>query len=807
MSFDENPKLPSFNSNIYSEHILSLSLSNISKSKFAEHYHFLCRFCNEVPVIKFVKRNKIKYECKCEIESPRILLIKDIFNYLLYSDKIDIDLSKLKCINHKDEKYIFYCKKCKKNICYKCFEDCIEHEKKIKAIAFDRKTINKSKYIIEKLEEQNKYDIYDDDINSDFLEEDNISNYKLLPQNHKTNFIEKISEYNNNNENNISNGDNYLIITKEENKIKNDINEEELLKTINDINKFENNKEEDYTSDLISIIVDDYKNYPNYNHIETISNLEKYISLSFDDYNEILLKYKFNKENIKYNSLELFGEVFVNKNKENCFLIINEKIMELDKYIKLSDIFDNSNNFIDWPIQLEVKLIEQKNKIMNNMSFMFYRINTLLPSSDFSKFNTINITKMNYMFYNCSSLTQIPDISNFNTENVTDMSFMFYNCSSLTQLPDISTSNFNTKNVTDMSYMFYNCFSLEKLPDISKWNMENVSNISNMFGNCESLVLIPDISNWNLRSVKNFDYLFKNCKSLSKLPKFSRIDLNKISSHFEMIEGCTLLEKKITKKKDYIYEIFNYFKIIIIRILSCLSVIFSIIFVLILFFLAYFPIYSSFNLVEVSHSSKYPLEYFNLKNYSNITFIAGCYNITNLTIIFEKFGNEENFINNKINFTLINKGIKFESELKYYEILNDILAISYTTNIIILLSIIFNKDLNLINSKKLLFSFLSILFILNTISIILSFTNLKIIKRLKNSLSKFYTMIEYIYTYEIPQFIWDEIGYLDNTSNIIYINLFISIIIICIIIPRLCKNSIENIKIRRKSFLDEFVDD
>ena len=136
MSFDENPKLPSLNSNIYSEHILSLSLSNISKTKFAEHYHFLCRFCNEVPVIKFVKRNKIKYEYKCEKESPRILLIKDIFNYLLYSDKIDIDLSKLKCINHKDEKYIFYCEKCKKNICYKCFEDCIEHEKKNKNHSF-----------------------------------------------------------------------------------------------------------------------------------------------------------------------------------------------------------------------------------------------------------------------------------------------------------------------------------------------------------------------------------------------------------------------------------------------------------------------------------------------------------------------------------------------------------------------------------------------------------------------------------------------------------------------------------------------
>jgi len=652
MSFDKNPKLTSFNSNIYSEHILSYSLSNISKSKFAEHYHFLCRFCNEVPVIKFIKRNIIKYECKCEKESPRILLIKDIFNYLFYSNEIDIDLSKLTCIDHKDEKYIFYCEKCKKNICYKCFEDCIEHEKSIKPIAFDRKTINKSKYIIEKLEEQGKYASYDD-INSDFFEEDNISKYQLLPEKHNTNFIEKNSESNNNNkENNISIEDDYLIITKEKNNIKNDMNEEELFNTINYFNNFENNLEEDYASDLFSIIIDDYKNYPNYNHIETISNLEKYISLFFDDYNEIILKYEFNKENIKYNSLELFGEVFVNNNKENCFLIINEKIMGLDKYIQLSDIFDNSNNILDFPIQLEVKLIEQKNKIMNNMSFMFYRITTLLPSSDFYKFNTISITKMSYMFYNCSSLTQIPDISKFNTENVNDMSFMFYNCSSLIKLPDIS--NFNTKNVIDMSYMFFNCSSLTKLPDISKWNMENALNISNMFGNCESLVLIPDISNWDLRKVNNKDYLFKNCKSLSKLPKYLKRNKN-IISHFGSIEG-SILEKDY-KKKDKILICFKIINII----LSCLSIILSIIFILLLFFLAYYPIYSSFKLEEISHSAKNPLEYFNLKNYTNITFIAEYYNITNLTIIFEKFGSEENFINNKINFALNNKGIKFES--------------------------------------------------------------------------------------------------------------------------------------------------
>jgi len=52
--------------------------------------------------------------------------------------------------------------------------------------------------------------------------------------------------------------------------------------------------------------------------------------------------------------------------------------MKLNRYINLSEIFDNINNFIDWPIQLEVKLIEQKNRPMNNLSFMFYRITSFI---------------------------------------------------------------------------------------------------------------------------------------------------------------------------------------------------------------------------------------------------------------------------------------------------------------------------------------------------------------------------------------------------------------------------------------------
>ena len=101
-------------------------------------------------------------------------------------------------------------------------------------------------------------------------------------------------------------------------------------------------KDEDLNYEyLFSIIIDDYQKTKNYNHIETISNVEKFLNLYYIDYNEINLNYEIKKENIKNNSIEIFGEIFVNNNKENCFLIINEKLMDLNRFINLDDIYDN----------------------------------------------------------------------------------------------------------------------------------------------------------------------------------------------------------------------------------------------------------------------------------------------------------------------------------------------------------------------------------------------------------------------------------------------------------------------------------
>ena len=139
------------------------------------------------------------------------------------------------------------------------------------------------------------------------------------------------------------------------------------------------------------------------------------------------------------------------------FLVINNKITDLNYNIKLSDFVDLKNRKITkWPIQLEVKLIERKNNLMTNLSFMFYGISSLNSETDFSDFDTTNITNMSYMFSNCSTKRKLPNsISSFETKNVNDMSYMFDSCKSLEELPDISGWDVNNVRITD--YMFNGC--------------------------------------------------------------------------------------------------------------------------------------------------------------------------------------------------------------------------------------------------------------------------------------------------------------------------------------------------------------
>jgi len=185
-------------------------------------------------------------------------------------------------------------------------------------------------------------------------------------------------------------------------------------------------------------------------------NLQK-IKDNYQGSNEITIIYKNIKPKRKHlkgdsemksteNRIILFGEKFVETNKDVCKIIIEGKEKELTKFYSNGKLKENE--------KFEIKLIGVK-----------------------------DITDMSYMFYGCFSLISIPDISKWNTFNVIDMSHAFDGCISLTDLPDIS--KLNTYNVIDMSYMFKDCESLKMLPDLTKWEMDNVNNVGYIFSKSE----------------------------------------------------------------------------------------------------------------------------------------------------------------------------------------------------------------------------------------------------------------------------------------------------------------------------------
>ena len=187
-----------------------------------------------------------------------------------------------------------------------------------------------------------------------------------------------------------------------------------------------------------------------------LDNFHKYLKKLNDNYqgsNEITIIYKNIKLKRKYlkedseikltkNNIILFGEKFVEKNKEICKILIEGKEKELVSLYSNERLKENE--------KFEIKLKGIK-----------------------------DIIDMSYMFYGCFSLFSIPDISKWNTFNVTNMSHAFDGCISLIDLPDIS--KLNTFNVSDMSYMFKDCESLQTLPDITKWRMDCVTNVSYIF--------------------------------------------------------------------------------------------------------------------------------------------------------------------------------------------------------------------------------------------------------------------------------------------------------------------------------------
>ena len=94
----------------------------------------------------------------------------------------------------------------------------------------------------------------------------------------------------------------------------------------------------------------------------------------------------------------LFGKNFIKNNKENCYIKIGDKELELCEYFEL-----NKNSKKD----LVIKLIEKDNKRITDMSYMFYESN-LLSISEKSIWKIDKVNNLSNMFNSCLFLEKIP---------------------------------------------------------------------------------------------------------------------------------------------------------------------------------------------------------------------------------------------------------------------------------------------------------------------------------------------------------------------------------------------------------------
>ena len=222
---------------------------------------------------------------------------------------------------------------------------------------------------------------------------------------------------------------------------------------------------------------------------------------------EISINYEIKEYHQK--QVKIFGKEFVERNKKNCKIIINDEQKELKEFLEITRDFEIENDEKNYFI---IKFHWEDN--LTDLSYMFADCSDIISISNAKNLINNNVTNLSNFFRDCESLRNINDISCWNTENVSNMSSLFRGCKSLDNLVELW--NWKTSNVIMMSSLFYGCEKLTQL-NISEWDISNVKSLSGMFYGCTKLQFLPDLSKWDTSNVTNMELMFYDCKSLTYL--------------------------------------------------------------------------------------------------------------------------------------------------------------------------------------------------------------------------------------------------------------------------------------------------
>ena len=457
---------------------------------------------------QMLERISIPYPNKDEIP-----ILKINYKGCFFNEEI-IDKSQLPIEPFGDEKFnkckrckinfnVYFCEKCRMNICEKCSNNC-----------------NKEK---------------------DLIDLNNLKNISKYYKKQIQNCLDKIEK----DPKKIS-----LTIYIIKAIIEKDYNNYFHYKNIQVCQAYSHIYEEKYNNAFLQI------KYTINNEINIKENDYKIFGKAFVENNKDKISLRINDiesplvETIKIDDNDKFIEVILINNSLNLrdlsymFCNCKSKLIEVIE-IEESKIFLNNvkniSNMFNNCLYLE-KIDLDFFKIFENLEIidsLFSGCEKLNKIENINRLNTKSVKKMDKLFKHCHELKNLDEIEGFITDNVESFDEMFKDCSSLQKLPESISSKWEMGKAKSFKKMFKGCSSLKEIPYIKDWKNLKVQNIEKMFEGCSALKKLPNISDWDVGNAKSLEGIFKGCSALTELPKdIIYWDVKNVISMKDMFNGC-----------------------------------------------------------------------------------------------------------------------------------------------------------------------------------------------------------------------------------------------------------------------------
>jgi len=240
---------------------------------------------------------------------------------------------------------------------------------------------------------------------------------------------------------------------------------------------------------------------------------------------------KFKLKYIVESNLEIriFGEKFVNNNKDKCHLIIYNNDCELkEKY-----------NFKEKGEQTITLVIDEEIVNFEGMFCLYKGIFPLTDASSLQDLDTSEAINLSSMFCCCNRIADFSFVQNWDVSKCENFEYIFINCS----FSNVNfLSNWNTMKAISLRGVFERCCKLSDITGIKNWNVKNSKYFSYMFYYCENLIDVNAIQYWNMTNALEIDYMFCYCKKLNNMDSLYKWKLNSKVDKTNVVSSCSNLK-------------------------------------------------------------------------------------------------------------------------------------------------------------------------------------------------------------------------------------------------------------------------